>query len=82
MANGGLMALPNCKLVGNVGPTKVDHSLGMLNHHSFLLRNSATNSYSFDHHFCGASKHCIKHLLHRLKARLYYHSSQLRLVFR
>jgi len=81
MANGSLMALPNCKLVSNVGPTKVDHILGMLNYSSFLLSHSAADAYSFDHHFCGASKHCIKHLLHCLKARLYYHSSQLRLVF-
>jgi hypothetical protein len=95
MANGGLMALPNRNLVSNVGfgedgthttvkaqPTKVDHGLGILNHPSFLLRSSAADAYSFDHHFSGASKHRIRRLLHRVKARLYYHLNHLPLVSR
>ena len=90
LANGGLTALPNRNLVSNVGfgedgthttvkaqPTKVDHGLGILNHPSFLLRSSAADAYSFDHHFSGASKHRIRHLLHRAKAHLYYHLNYL-----
>ena len=95
LANGGLTALPNRNLVSNVGfgedgthttvkaeSTKIEHGLGMLNHPSFLLRNSAADHYSFDHHFGGASKHLIKHLLQRVKAHLHHHLNQLQRVSR
>ena len=66
LANGGLTTLPNRNLVSNVGfgddathttgkaiDTRVDEGIDLHDHPSFLLRDSAADRSTFDHHFGG-----------------------------